>query len=241
MQNAALVRVVNRFGDGLDVARGAANPFRVPHSALRIQLRETPALDEIHDEERLPLVGADFVDGDDVRVLQAGRRRRFRTESLRQFLARLFPEQEHLHRNDAVEALLPRFEDDTHPAARDFFEQFVIAEGAERKTALTPALSTPIALTPSPSPIRWARVARRGRSGLGQRIRFRNAEREEALEAIALWRVGRDCRAAAWAGRFRCRLASHGYQSVLRRNKRMVTGKVTLSHGEELRWRFLLM
>jgi hypothetical protein len=98
---------------------------------IRIQLRETLALDEIHDEERLSLVRADFVDGDDVRVLQTGCRRCFRAEALREFLARLVAEQEHLHRDDSAKALLPRLVNDPHSAARDFFEQFVIAERAE--------------------------------------------------------------------------------------------------------------
>jgi len=81
------------------------------------------------DEERLSFVRAHFVNGDDVRVLKTGRQRRFRAEPLRLFLARLVAEQEHLHRDNAAEALLPRLVNDTHAAAGDFFEQFVVAEG----------------------------------------------------------------------------------------------------------------
>ena len=40
------------------------------------------------------------------------------------------PGQEHLHRDDPVQAHLPRAIDDAHAAARDFLQQFVIAEMA---------------------------------------------------------------------------------------------------------------
>jgi hypothetical protein len=87
------------------------------------------AFDEVHDEKRLALVRAHFVDGDDVRVLQTGGRGRFGPEPLRLVLTRLVAEQEHLHRHKTAQALLPRFVNNPHAASGDFFEQFVLAEG----------------------------------------------------------------------------------------------------------------
>src|SRR5204863_6935931 len=65
------------------------------------------------------------------------------------------------------------------------------------------------ALTPDPSPIRWARGTGRRGSCVRQRIRLGSAEGKEAFEAIATRGVGRDFRAAAWAGRLRCHVTSH--------------------------------
>ena len=148
MQNAALVRVVNRLRNDSHIARRAANPFRIPHFAFRIHSRQALALDEIHREKRLSLVRANFVDGYDVRVLQTGRRCRFCPKPLRQILPRLVAEQEHLHRDNAAKAPLPRLVNNTHPATCDFFNQFVIAEG-ER----------------TPSPLNGERAGVRGEMG----------------------------------------------------------------------------
>ena len=65
------------------------------------------------------------------------------------------------------------------------------------------------------------------RVGVGrQRIKLGGAEGEKAFKAVAARGIGRDFRAAAWAGRLRCRLASHYFHSVLRQNGRKVTGNV---------------
>ena len=86
--------------------------------------------DEIHREVLLALMDADFVNGHDVRMLQAGRRRSFRAKPLHELRAGERTEEQHLHRDDAVQAYLPRPIDNAHPASRDFFQQFVIAERA---------------------------------------------------------------------------------------------------------------
>ena len=38
---------------------------------------QTPAFDDLHTEVMLPIMLADFVDGDNVRMIQIGRRFRF--------------------------------------------------------------------------------------------------------------------------------------------------------------------
>ncbi len=138
VQDAVLMRIVDGLGDDLDVARGTGGGQWLAGG----EPGEALALDKIHGEEGPTLVRANFVDGDDVCVLQTGGRRRFRAEPLGQVLARLVAEQEHLHCDNAAKALLPRLVNDPHAAAGDFFEQFVVAE-----------VSTPIALTPGPATI----------------------------------------------------------------------------------------
>ena len=76
---------------------------------------------------------ADFVNGDDVRVLQAGRRRSFRAESLHKLRTGERTKQQHFHRHDAIQAQMPRAINNAHAAPRDFFEQFVIAERARQR------------------------------------------------------------------------------------------------------------
>ena len=50
MQNAALVRVMNGFGDDPQIARGAAKPFRIPHFAFRIKFGQALPFHVIHRE-----------------------------------------------------------------------------------------------------------------------------------------------------------------------------------------------
>ena len=82
MQHIPLVRKVDRFGDGLEI-RG-----RLPgrQRTFGDELREGQSLDVIHREEVLPLGEADFVNGDDVRMLQAGGGGGFGAEALNEIL-----------------------------------------------------------------------------------------------------------------------------------------------------------
>jgi hypothetical protein len=81
MQDAAFVGVMHRFGDGFQVVGSAPGGQRLAAH----QPRQALALDPIHHEEVLPLVDADFVNGDDVRMVQTRRRNRFRMEPFDQF------------------------------------------------------------------------------------------------------------------------------------------------------------
>ena len=71
---------------------------------------------------------ADFVDGDDVGMLEAGGRDGFGAKALDELRAGLRPEQQHLERDNPVQALLPGLIDDPHPAPRDLLQQLVVAE-----------------------------------------------------------------------------------------------------------------
>src|SRR5687767_15368956 len=83
VQDAAFVRIIDRFSNDLDVANRAAEPVAVAQFAIRVDPGETLALNKIHGEERLAVVRAYFVDGNDVRVLQTGSGRRFSAKTLR--------------------------------------------------------------------------------------------------------------------------------------------------------------
>jgi hypothetical protein len=85
----------------------------------------------------LSLVLADFVDGDDVRVRQVGRRLRLQAEALDGSRRRQPAADDRLQRHEAIEGDLARLEDDAHPAAGNLTEQLVIAEATRLARAGT--------------------------------------------------------------------------------------------------------
>ena len=101
---------------------------------MKNHFRQTLAFDEIHREIMLPFVCADFVDGDDVRMLQLRRRFRLGAKPAHLRVARQPSGQNHFHRHDAVEIHLPRLPDHAHAAARDLLQQFVIAKVTNART-----------------------------------------------------------------------------------------------------------
>jgi hypothetical protein len=105
----------------------AINPMDLLPIAM-MHLAEIFPLYVIHGEIVLALVLADFVDADDIRMTQAGSRLGFGPKALQLGFTRQLPGQNHLHRDDSVQAYLPRFENHAHAAARNFFQEFVVAE-----------------------------------------------------------------------------------------------------------------
>jgi hypothetical protein len=87
----------------------------------------------------LALALSDFVDGDNIWVLQARRSLRFGPEALDLGGTGQLTGQDHLHRDRPVQTDLPGLIDHTHAPARDFFQQFIVPEATDR------------------SPIRWER------------------------------------------------------------------------------------
>src|SRR2546428_8170202 len=98
MQDALLVRVMDRFGSELHVARG----FGRREWTIANELRKVMTLDVIHRKEMLAFVHSDFVDGYDVRMLEGRRGNRFASEPLGNLFAGKLPGQDHLYRNDAI-------------------------------------------------------------------------------------------------------------------------------------------
>ncbi len=91
---------------------------------------ERRSLDELHAEEGLPLVIADFIDGRHVRMVQPGCRLSLAAKPRQVGRGGQFAAKDHLERDDPSQADLPRREDDPHTAATDLFENLVIAERA---------------------------------------------------------------------------------------------------------------
>ena len=125
MQDAVRVSVVHRLANGLQVSgRPRSGQRTVPH-----QLRQRAALDIFHRKVLLPVVLADLVDGHDVRMLQMGDRLGFGPEPLHHLGLGQLPGGEHqLDGDDAVQAFLVGLIDNAHAAARDDFQQLVVAK-----------------------------------------------------------------------------------------------------------------
>ena len=128
VQDAVLMGVVHRLGNGLEVSRRAFGGQR----SLADDLRQRAAFDIVHREVVLALVDTDLVDGDDVRMLQVGDGLGFGLEALHDFGLGELAGEHQLYRNDAVETLLTGLIDDTHAAAGDFLQQLVVAERTRR-------------------------------------------------------------------------------------------------------------
>ena len=77
---------------------------------------EASPLDVLEREKRLPLMLADLVDGDDVRMLEPADGKRLGSEAMEFALVGMFAGEDHFDRDPAVEAGLPGAIDDPHPA-----------------------------------------------------------------------------------------------------------------------------
>ena len=99
-------------------------------SAFRLLhfLRKRSALDQLHGVERAVRRFADFVDGDDVRMIELRRKFSLGEKSFARGLAGKLTGENHLHRDLAPQARLPRAIDHAHRAAAKFLAQFVATE-----------------------------------------------------------------------------------------------------------------
>ena len=124
------MRIMDRLGDGLQVARRSLE-IRNPKSEIRNDPRQAASLDEVHDQEMLPLADADFVDGDDVRVLERRGGDGLGAETLHGLGRRVRPEQQQLEGDDPIQALLTGFIDDAHAPVPDLLQEFVVAKSSD--------------------------------------------------------------------------------------------------------------
>ena len=92
----------------------------------------------------LALAEPDFVDGDDVGMLQRGRGDRLGAEPLHRFRRRVRPEQQQLEGDDPIEALLAGLVDHAHAAVPDLLQQLVVAEIARLASPVTAAGRTDV-------------------------------------------------------------------------------------------------
>ena len=96
------------------------------HRALLQALRQRRALEQLHGDEQVALVFADFVDLADVRMVDAGRRARLAPEALARRLV-LRQRRHRLQRDRAMELLVARGIDDAHPALAELALDRVVA------------------------------------------------------------------------------------------------------------------
>jgi hypothetical protein len=89
-------------------------------------LGERPTFDEPHAEVMMAILLANFVDRHDVWMIQVGCGFSFGTETFNQCGGGQVASGDHLDRDNPIQANLARFEDDPHPAPRDFLDQFVV-------------------------------------------------------------------------------------------------------------------
>src|SRR5690348_828969 len=113
MQNSALMRVVDGFGDGLDAGRGLSGSERL----VANKFAETLAFDEFHGKKGLAVVLTDFVNGDDVGMLQAGGSLGFGAKSFDEWVAGKLSGEEHFDGDDAIQRALTGAIDHAHAPA----------------------------------------------------------------------------------------------------------------------------
>ena len=104
---------------------------------LRVQrpVGQASALDQAHGEEVAAVDLADFVDGDNVRMIEAASGLGFEEESPHGVRAGQSSLAQHLEGDDAMASRVPRAIDDAHAAPGDLPEQFIVAEGAGKLRA----------------------------------------------------------------------------------------------------------
>ena len=124
MDDALVVRVLHRFGERRRDAGGCAGFQR----SFGQMLLQTLPVDEAHRKEVLAVGFTHFVDGNNVGVIELGRRLGLGVKASHFFIAGELAAADHLQRNDPPQPHLPGPVDDPHPATGDFVEQFVIAE-----------------------------------------------------------------------------------------------------------------
>lgn len=128
MKHPLLMRVLNRFRDQPHIAGGHRGSDR----AVAHELREVLPLDVIHREVMLARVDAHIVDRNEIWMPQRRRSAGFRAKTVDQLPGGEVAAQHHLQRHDSAQGKLSRLVDDTHAAARDLFDQFIVAKNLRR-------------------------------------------------------------------------------------------------------------
>ncbi len=136
VQNAVVVSVLNRAGDGFEIIRGAPGRQR---AVAAHNLGEAAALDQSHREKEEAVGMADVVDGNDVVVLELRVRPRFVLETDCCLVVgvggRVAPPVglDQLESDDSIGAALERPVDNAHAARSDPVQDQILADDpAER-------------------------------------------------------------------------------------------------------------
>ena len=86
------------------------------------------AFEQLHGDERLAIVLADFVDRADVRMIQPGSGAGFALEALESLLILGHGFRQKLQRHHAPQFCVFGFEDHTHPAAAELFDDAIVGD-----------------------------------------------------------------------------------------------------------------
>src|SRR4030095_5622129 len=124
MENTALVRVMQSAGE-------PGNQFHCTPDRQKLapnELVKRGAFDQFHAEVARPITLANFVDRNNVRIIQTRRSFRFQAESLAAVLLGPMAFNENLECDCAIETFLSRSIDNALTSAADFFQQFVVAQ-----------------------------------------------------------------------------------------------------------------
>ncbi len=87
------------------------------------------AFEELHGDEALAVVLADFVDGADVGMVQRGGRARFAAETLQGLRVLGYIVGQEFQSDEAAEARVLGLVDDAHPAAAELLDDAVVRDG----------------------------------------------------------------------------------------------------------------
>src|SRR5206468_11404662 len=159
-------------------------------------LVQLAAFDELHAEITGAIPLADFVNGDDARMIEAGGGFRLQTETLEMRLRGPLAETDDFQRHCAVKTFLPRTKHHALTAATDFFQQFVIAQLSQHLGGARCFFTMG-----SSRSIRFNIFSGAAVTAAGYRCVREQTKRgfEKASWAASLRCVGWDFRAALWA------------------------------------------
>ena len=129
VQNALLMGILNRFGQGLEIGRRPLGG----EGASGLQLGKVGAFHKIHGKVADSLVLADLVNGHNVGVLQSGGRGGLGAEPADVFRAGELTGRKHLYGHNPPKTALAGFVNDAHAAARHLLDQLIVAESAQEE------------------------------------------------------------------------------------------------------------
>ena len=141
MDDAALVRVVDRLADGREEAEPQLELLRRHRRrALRQPLPERLAPHQLHGEEVVAVPGvAGLVDGGDVRVLEAAEDLRLAVEHAGVQVVDVVALAHHLEGDAAARVLLLGLPDDAHAALAEQADDLVLADRLRHRPRGCPA------------------------------------------------------------------------------------------------------
>ena len=130
MEDAVLVRVLHGERHVVQPARGETRSERLTGD----DFVQGPSVHDLHDEERNAVSVSDFVNGDEIRMLQPRGDERFVAKARTSFTTGEITARQGFDRDEALQGPLARAPDHAHSAAADLLEQLVVAEQAQRGT-----------------------------------------------------------------------------------------------------------